>query len=526
MTPQREYDARAVLFGALQHSFSVRFERRELGDWDGLDAAIVLGAEDDARDAPLPCLVLATGRTDRRPAEIELTTAHPLDQVLRGRRVVEHALLRGPGLSVAEGDIALAVSGRDALWVRRAQRPERWVSAVAPRDLAPGEGLRDQLRAGHVLGLLPLVEFLRGVTREDSSSRSPLRACFVIDDPNLHAPRYGHIRYRQLLDHARRHGYHIAMASIPLDYWLVHGGTRKLFREGSRHLSLALHGNDHESSELRRLQTEDAALVPLAQALRRAQALERRTSVPVSRVMCAPHEECSPATIRAMFRLGFEGLALDPRRDERGASRTGVLGGWAPAQFLDGGLPVVPRYGLPADEDLVLRAYLGLPLVLYGHHQELAGGLDILAEAAARVNALGDVEWLPLTDLMRRNLSVRREGDRVIVRMHSRQGSVALPETVRELIVELPPAGCRTDVIARCGDETADLRLDPGGISRVGFHGPFRRTAWLELLPTDAVDAAEVPEPARRLQPIVRRVLTEGRDRLAPIARRPWRSGA
>jgi hypothetical protein len=524
--PPREYDGRAALFGALEQSFPVRFERREPGDWDRLDAAIVLGPEEAARDSPVPCLVLATSAGERRSAKIELTTAEPLDPVLRGRRLLEHDLIGGAGLTVDSGDTPLAVAGPAAVWVLRAQQPACWVSVAAPRDLAADEGLRDQLRSGHVLGLLPMVHFLRHIAGEDPRGGPPLRSCFVIDDPNLHAPRYGHIRYVQLLEHAHRHGYHIAMASIPLDYWLVHGRTADLFRDGSRHLSLAVHGNNHEGSELLRFPSEEAALAPLAQALRRAAALERRTSVAVSRVMCAPHEECSPATMRAMFRLGFEGLALDPRRDHRGASRTGALGGWAPAQLLDGGLPVVPRYGLPADEDLVLRAYLGLPLILYGHHDDLAGGLDVLAEAATQVNALGDVEWLPLGDIMRTNLGVSLDGDRLTVRLHTRRGSVAVPETVRELVVELPPAASATDLIVRAGRQTADARLAPRSRTRLVFCGPFEPAVELELLPTHPVSVADVPEPARRLQPIVRRVLTEGRDRLAPIGRFTQRSRA
>jgi len=37
----------------------------------------------------------------------------------------------------------------------------------------------------------------------------PLRACFVIDDPNLHWPSYGHLDYRRMAEHARRGGYHV-----------------------------------------------------------------------------------------------------------------------------------------------------------------------------------------------------------------------------------------------------------------------------------------------------------------------------
>ena len=78
--------------------------------------------------------------------------------------------------------------------------------------------MRDLLRPGRFLELLPLAHFLQMVT---DAVPTELRACFVIDDPNLHALRYGHISYPALAQHAEEHGYHAAMAMIPLDAWFA-----------------------------------------------------------------------------------------------------------------------------------------------------------------------------------------------------------------------------------------------------------------------------------------------------------------
>lgn len=516
--PAAEHAARRQLFEALEASFAVRFVGRQFAAWAGLEGAIVFGSEEASSRPPVPSLVLAgAGGGAARTRQIELTSSDVLDQPLRGRRLDEHSSPEVPRLPLQAGATQLAMCDGSPVWVHCPGEPGRWMSALGPDELAPGEGLRDQLRPGRFMGLLPLVDFLRRLRPGESRGAGGLRACFVIDDPNLHAPRYGHIRYVDLRDHARRHGYHIAMASIPLDYWLVHRRTAELFRSGSRHLSLTVHGNNHERSELLQFASEADALAPAAQALRRVERLERRSSITVSRVMCAPHEECSPAMVRALFRVGFEALAFDPRRDPQHATRTGPFGGWEPAQLLGGGLPVLPRYGLPAGDELAFHAYLGLPLILYGHQQDLAGNLDVLADAAAQINALGDVQWLPLAQIARTNHTLTKDGARLTVRLYTRRTSVSVPEGIEELVVELPSSPTEADVLVRCGRQTVPVRLGPSGRARVSFPPPFEPSSELFVVAPDAVDASDVPGPGRRLQPVVRRILTEARDRLAPF---------
>ena len=42
------------------------------------------------------------------------------------------------------------------------------------------------------------------------------------------------------------------------------------------------------------------------------------------------------------------------------------------------------------------RAFLGQPLVLYAHHTDLRDGLDLLADRADEVRALGVNSWRSL----------------------------------------------------------------------------------------------------------------------------------
>ena len=88
---------------------------------------------------------------------------------------------------------------------------------------------------------------------------------------------------------------------------------------------------------------------------------------------------------------------------------------------------MIPRlpFGSSATE-IALRAYIDHPIVLYGHHEDVAAGLDVLAEAAARVNRLGDVRWTSLEEIARGNAGVLRDGDAVSLRAYSH--TVRIPE--------------------------------------------------------------------------------------------------
>ena len=132
-------------------------------------------------------------------------------------------------------------------------------SAYALEELASGQTLRDHLREGRFMGLVPLLHFLEEVCGEAAWTRPPLRACFVIDDPNLHWTSYGFIDYAELASHAARHGYHVALAMVPLDGALVSRRAAQLFKSSAGRLSLLVHGNDHVARELGRLSSASEA---------------------------------------------------------------------------------------------------------------------------------------------------------------------------------------------------------------------------------------------------------------------------
>jgi hypothetical protein len=426
IVPASEHRARARLWAALEEAYAVRFEGWDAGGAEGssyeLDAAVVLGEGDGAvADLPsltLPSLMLHTDETPGGTARpLALASEAALARALRGAQLSDaytgaHGTDAGAGAlgTMGAAETVLATLDGVPVWVcERAAGVQRHRAACAPTELYPHEALRERLRPGRCLALLALAHFLAQLTASlRQPARPPLRAAFLIDDPNLHLPRYGHIDYAQLLCSAHEHGYHVAVAMVPLDARLAHPRAVRIFREGAAHLSLCIHGNDHDGAELGRIHGERQAVAVVAQALRRSAAFERRTGLAVDRVMVPPHERLSEPVARALYACGYQAFtATRPypwladtleRSWLEHPPETGPLVGWNPFDVVAGSLPVLLRADFlhHPREDLVLRAFLGQPLILYGHHDLLADGPDALARAAAEINRLGEVHWSAL----------------------------------------------------------------------------------------------------------------------------------
>jgi hypothetical protein len=514
--PPEERERRARLFGALEEALPVRFQGRKPGELrGGLDAVILFEELDRTLPTDRRSFVSRRPSHSGLPGSVDLGTSQLLDARLRGRSLVDGRAGGLEGLR-ADGAAVLASCGREALWTRAGAIEH---VALAPEELRSEESLRDALAPDRWLSLLPLIHFLRQVAGDLVGQDGPTRASFIIDDPNLHWPSYGHVRFPELARDAAENGYHVAFSTIPLDAWLVHPGVARLFRENRHVLSLLVHGNDHIREELNRPRSDRAALALLAQTLQRVATLERRAGVSVSRVMVAPHGLCAEQMMRAMLLTGFEGLCYSwpaPRSVER------PLADWWPADIRVGGLPVFPRLLVTSPrDDLVLRSFLGQPLILYAHHLDLARGLGVLGEAAAFVKQEEGVRWGPLSDVARSSFVTRHDGTSLRVRIYARKIALDVPEGVEEIIVELPsshgePASETVSLAADCVHDSAPVNGLVAGPFSVASPGRIE----ISLNRVDAVDVSRIPVPRSRLHPVLRRAATESRDRLPPALRK------
>ena len=413
--PPAERERRERLFGALEQALPVRFEGREPDRLRGRLAGVISFEDVDPEVLThQPCFVVGGSSCGAIAGVVDLSASQSLDTRLRGRTLVDSRAAGLEGLRV-DGDTVRASCQGKALWISRGtvQRV-----ALAPEELLPEESLRDQLVPGRWLSLLPLVHFLREVA-DDAEWQPPVtRASFVIDDPNLHWPSYGHVRFADLARAAEESNFHVAFATIPLDAWFVHRRAARLFRENDRVLSLLIHGNNHTREELARPLSDRHAHALLAQALRRATTLEERSGVAVSPIMVAPHGLCTEPMMRAMLHIGFQGLCHSwgsPRSIDR------PLADWEPGEIRAGGFPVFPRQPVTGPrDDLVLRSFLGQPLILYGHHGDLADGLGVLDEAADFVNREGGVAWGSLADIASSSYVTKCDGPTLRIRVFAR----------------------------------------------------------------------------------------------------------
>jgi hypothetical protein len=389
-------------------------------------------------------------------------------------------------------------------------------------ELSPGESLRERLTAGSFAQLLPLIQFLRDIGAS-SWQRPPLRAALIIHDPNLHWHSYGYIDYRRLATETREHGYHAVIATVPLDAWFVHQGAAQIFRENSAHLSLAVHGNNHLRNELGRLQSNEEARQLLNQAIHRVQRLERKTKISVARVMVPPHEQFSVYAARALAHSRFEALcasraypwAGDPAHPFAAAPDARAISGWVLADFGEGALPILLRRSMHEHDEIVLRSYLQLPILLDAHASDYDGCPDVLTKAADFVNDQGPVQWMSLPRILRSNFEYRSTGTTLEVRPFARTVVIRLPDQTTEVRVVRPPGAAEVSFgfAVEDGVETVEVADDFVRLGRRRIDCAAELTISMSV----AVDEGTTFSHRATARALTRRLLTEGRDRIQPI---------
>jgi hypothetical protein len=483
-----------ALFAALGAAFDVTFVDGE-GTRTALAAAVAVG---DVPTPPgVPTLLMARAPQQSSDAATVSIARHPgVDARLRGLELPQSGAATAEPLMVAAGARVLANGPAGPLWA--ADGDDRSWCALALPPLAEGERLKHHLRVGRFLALAAITQFLRGVTGYGAWERPQVRATITFDDPNLHWPTYGFLRFAELAEDAARVRYHVGIATVPLDAYVAHRSAVAVFRT-ARHLSLVVHGNNHLSRELAET-SESRALGLAAQSLRRIEAFEAKHGLSVGRVMVPPHGECSQTMMSVLRRVGFEAVAYN------GPNDGDAVVGWAPADgHVGGGLPGLHRVTLGCHPgEFALRAFLDQPLCLLAHHDDIADGLDVLANAVQAIGAICPTTWQSLASIARSNYWHRVEDNTLRVRMHTRRAVIDVPDGVDAVVLEASL------------DEPVRIGLD-GRAQRVEVHLP----------PDDSVDAQTMPSPAWRPWPVVRRAVVEGRDRVLPVVRTyRWRRPA
>jgi len=535
--PSSECEKRRRLFGAFEELYDIRFVGVDADQLAGMDTAILFSAE-------LPAVPPVNGREAKwlvytgeldvsadRKGPITFGIGDEVDRCLRGRSLTEGRISQFRPIAPLPGDVVMATRDLDALWIRR--RRNGWsvdLVGCELQELGEDQILRDQFKPGQFFPVLALTHFLRDAFGESIWQAPPLRAGYIVDDPNLHATTYGYIDFGELALHAKKHNYHIAMAMIPLDGWFTSRAAARIFKEHSDQLSLLIHGNNHTKRELAQEISADAIRAMLAQSLERVESFETKTGIKVWRVMAPPHGACFEPTMREMRRLAFDGIAVG--RPYQGTLETApqpATALWEPADLMAGGFPAVQRIALTQwrddplfREEVVLYAFLGKPLILYGHHEDFISGFDLLAETAAQINSFGDVRWGPHSEIFETNYLTRSVEGTFHARLLSNRAKFRVEQGAERIVVE-PGIGIDLTLspTLRWPDRAESL-AQPVEVDLVASGNGREREQSIEFRVTysDQIDPSNVASPRFDPRAMLRRVLTEGRDRLRPLVRR------
>ena len=229
--------------------------------------------------------------------------------------------------------------------------------------------------------------------------------------------------------------------------------------------------------------------------------------------MVPPHGVCSVAMLEGCLRAGFDGVCTEwPYWWLAEADATTAFSGWQPLDRL-AGLPVIPRLHVVASDqdDMPFRAFLGQPLVLYAHHTDLKDGLDLLAERADDVRALGVNSWRSLGNLATNVVSAYRFGENMEFTLHSQKAHIRVPEGVshaRFVCVGREPSA--TTLRLELRDARGLRQIAQGELAAVDA-GEITVT----VIATPSAASTRAGWPIRGA---VRRLLTESRDRAAPFS--------
>jgi len=435
---------------------------------------------------------------------------------LRDSQLTSHRL---PSLPSDYQVAAQTETGPIWSWKRAAHQLEYRVSQM-PEELGANELLRDHLRPGKCVRLLPLIHFLRQLTETDGFEFPKCLACVALDDPNLHWTSYGFVRFQDLARHAREANYHVAVATVPLDSWWTHSGTADIFRNHSGRLSLMMHGNDHTYMELGRASDKANFQHLMAQALRRMDRLEAKSGVRVARVMEPPHGVCSYESAQVLGNLGFASALLTHDR----VLECDLRHGWSDSfgllslDMVGSHFPLIARSRWSQDwlHNIPLSVILQQPLVVATHHEDAEGNYINFGRIADSINRLGPVHWCGFTEMAASLYQVRTHGETLAVRPWNRRIRVQRPPGIRSLHLESRHPGAHWSYSTGPTNSAS-----PSGSQVVPASGlvPFGMEdhIWIELDAPPPVDYRNQPTPKSSPWPLVRRFLSTTRDRSRAI---------
>ncbi|CAG7857741.1 hypothetical protein MCAMS1_02676 [biofilm metagenome] len=521
------------LLTALQDIYSVRFAAcHHTDELRGFQAALFLEATGEvvaeAQQLGIRCFICPF-ETSKEPrcveASVQFADSDLIDEAFRGQCFKKYATYEVASLNVQPDDVVLASKGDSPIWLRRSVGNSIMdIVAVKPRVVAVNEILREQFNRHCFSHILPLMHFVREVAGQ-AELKTRRQACIIIDDPSLYFESYGFVHFGKLAEHAKQHGYHAVIASIAMDTWLINPKVAAVFKDNADKLSLIIHGNNHLWQELSANRNEKQLLAITAQALRRFKRCQTNGyQFNFTPVLEAPYGTFVAEAAKPMAQLGYAAALCTPTqfiRLNRDAGYPAAFGcGFA--EVLPEGLAMIPRLVMSEDwrVEVAIAAFLRQPIVLATHHQDFFEGLDLMAEFAAYINRLSNVDWCSVGEMVKANYVVTQKQSALTVKLGARNVECRIPPGASHLVVERP--------WLHDGEERLILNDTTGKHEFINVMAG----AVSEPLPLKTVDGSvliidsplpapinpyNINPPAGSLWTVARKFLQENRDRLYPL---------
>lgn len=394
------------------------------------------------------------------------------------------------------------------------------VTTVSGWEDGPPPVLWRSFCAESFLDTLPVMAFARSALGGRGWARPTQQASCIVDDPNLRGPRYGHLDFRDAVQIARERPFHLAVGFVPLDYGTTSPTMARFFREHTQELSLLIHGNDHIRRELARDVAVDRADRSVRQALARMGRHEAATGVSCAPVMTPPHGACTRPWVRALGAAGYTAVvatATHPYTDRPEDEGAGELHEFFCGEMSLFGFPVILRFPAVGHRNRWLfAAWLGKPLIIYAHHGDFAGGAEELLAGVDFINQRVAPQWASIAEVVHDNYQLRTTGRTATARVFSNDVAIRLPDRVDQLVVSKEGRDIPWETEMVLVDDLPVAAEESSGLTlRVAVPTGGRSMVRVLFRPVtlDAANHWQHASPRSRS----RRLVTEARDRLAPV---------
>lgn len=261
----------------------------------------------------------------------------------------------------------------------------------------------------HFCSAVPIMMYLKWAFADICWTGAETTGSLIVDDPLL-KPRYGFLRYREILESMDLHNFTTTIAFIPRNWRRTNRQTVGLFQSRHDKLSLCVHGCDHTGAEFADRSTRTLNR-KIKTAKRRMDMLSRTTSLQYDPIMVFPQGSFSPEAGHVLKLNGFvAAVNTEVAPLDNSENCTAIADLWDVAIMKYGSFPIFTRrYLTHSIENFAFDALLGKPCLIVAHHEVFKDGGRELTEFIERLNSLNwTLRWCSLGDAVSHSFKVRK----------------------------------------------------------------------------------------------------------------------